>query len=43
MQRLKGSITFTIEYVDTSETREVTAWSRKRVADLIADGEFDNA
>lgn len=37
-----GPITFTIENVDTGETREVTAWSREEVGERIAEGEFDD-
>jgi hypothetical protein len=39
---LNGPITFTIENVDTGETREVTAWDRGEVGERIASGEFDN-
>lgn len=37
-----GPITFTIENVETGETREVTAWDREEVGERIADGEFDD-
>ncbi len=36
-----GPITFTIENVETGETREVTAWDRSEVGERIAAGEFD--
>ena len=37
-----GPITFTIENVETGETREVTAWDREEVGERIAAGEFDD-
>lgn len=37
-----GPITFTIENMETGETREVTAWSREEVGERIEDGEFDD-
>lgn len=37
-----GPITFTIENVETGETREVTAWSREEVGERIEEGEFDD-
>jgi hypothetical protein len=39
---LSGPITFTIENVETGETREVTAWDRDDLGRRIAAGEFDN-
>ena len=40
--RRDGPITFTIENLETGETREVTAWSRDEVGERIAEGEFDD-
>jgi hypothetical protein len=37
-----GPITFTIENVETGETREVTAWDSDEVGQRIAAGEFDD-
>lgn len=39
---LDGPITFTIENVETGETREVTGWDREEVGERIAAGEFDD-
>lgn len=39
---LDGPITFTIENVESGETREVTAWSREEVGERIEEGEFDD-
>lgn len=37
-----GPVTFTLENVETGETRQVTAWDRDDLGQRIADGEFDD-
>jgi hypothetical protein len=39
---LNGPVTFTIENVETGETREVEAWDEVDLGHRIAAGEFDD-